>query len=62
MEIVPVIIGCLGGGVEQAGGAVTKLFEEEGKVIKIMRTMLQTVLMEGETIIRKVLSGVIQPE
>ena len=55
-------IGCLGGAVEKTGKVVTKLIEGERRVIKIVRKMQQIVLLEGETIIRKVLSELIQSE
>ena len=61
MEVVPVIIGCLGGGVEDATRAVRKTIGDDS-VIRIISTMQRTVLSEGETIIRKVLGGVVQPE
>ena len=41
---------------------VAKAIEGEGNVTRIVRTMQQAVLLEGETIIRKVLSGVLQSE
>ena len=62
VEVVPVIIGCLGGGVEDATRAVRKIIGDEDSVIRIITTMQRTVLSEGETIIRKVLGGVVQPE
>lgn len=62
VEVIPVIIGCMGGGVEKTSKAVAKVIEGERNVTRIVRTMQQTVLMEGETIIRKVLSGLVQSE
>ena len=62
VEVVPVIIGCLGGGGEDATRAVRKIIGDEDSVIKIISTMQQTVLSEGEKIIRKVLGAVVQPE
>lgn len=62
VEVVPVIIGCLGGGIEKATTAVKKIIGDEESVIGIISTMQRTVLFEGETIIRKVLGGVVQTE
>ena len=62
MKVVPVIIGCLGGGVEDATKAVRKIIGDEDGVIRIITTMQRMVLSEGGTIIRKVLGGVVQPE
>ena len=59
VEIVPVIIGCLGGGMTDLEKQVGKLIDEE-KVEEICRTMQTTVLLESETLMRKVISGVIQ--
>ena len=39
-----------------------KIIGDEDSVIRIINTMQQTVLSEGETIIRKVLGGAVQPE
>ena len=62
VEVVPVIIGCPGGGVEKTGKVVAKLTEGKRDVIRTVRTMQQTILLEGETIMGKVLSGIIQSE
>ena len=59
VEIVPVIIGCLGGGMTDLEKQVGKLIDEE-KVEEICRTMQTTVLLESETLMRKIISGVIQ--
>ena len=61
VEVVPVMIGCLGGGVENAGKLVEKLIEGKRNVIRTVRIMQQTVFL-GKTILRKVLSGIIQLE
>ena len=55
VEVVPVIIRCLGGDVERMGKVLAKLIKGERNVIRIVRTMQHTVLLEGETITRKVL-------
>ena len=60
MGVIPVITGCLGGGVEKTGNVVAKLIEGKRNVIRTVRTMQQTIFLEGETIIRKVLQGIIQ--
>ena len=62
MEVVPAIIGCLGGGVKNATRAVRKIIGDEESVTRIITTMQRTVLSEEETIIRKVLGRVAQPE
>ena len=62
VEVVPVIIGCLGGGVKDATRAVRKIIGDDDSVIRIISIMQWTVLSERETIIRKVLGGVVQAE
>ena len=52
MEVVPVIIGCQGVGGEDATRAVRKITGDEDRVIRIISTIQQTMLSEGETIIR----------
>lgn len=59
--IVPIAIGALGGGMKQAKVDVSKIFtEDKDKVEKTVCEMQKTILMDSETIIRKVLSGLIQ--
>ena len=57
VEVVPVIIGCLEGGVEDATRAWRKIIGDEDSMIRIISTMQRTVLFEG-----KVLGGMVQPE
>ena len=62
MEVAPAIIECLGGGVEKTGKVVAKLIKGDRNVIRTMRTIQHIVLLEGEPVIRRVLSGTIQSE
>ena len=62
VEVVPVMIGYLEGGVENATRAVRKIIGDEDSVIRIISTMQRTVLSEAETVIRKVLGRVVQPD
>ena len=59
VKVALVIIGCLGGGVEKTGKVVAKLMEGKRNVIRTVRAMQRTILLEGETIVREVLSGII---
>ena len=58
--VVPVIIGALGGGIRQVMNDLRKIFEKEDLLKKTVCEMQKTVLMDSETITRKVLSGLIQ--
>lgn len=49
-----------GGGEDKMGKVVAKLIVGERNATRIVRTTYYTVFLEGETVIRKVLSGVVQ--
>ena len=58
--VVPVVIGALGDGMEQAMKDIGKIFANEELVRKTAYEMQKTVLKGSETTTRKVLSGLIQ--
>ena len=58
--IVPLIIGALGGGMKQIMNDMAKIFENEELLKRTICEMQKTVLMDSETTLRKVLSGIIQ--
>ena len=60
--VVPIIIGCLGGGVDKTIREVRRIFENDELVKQIVGTMQKTVLMDSETTLRKIFSGLIQLE
>jgi hypothetical protein len=60
VEVIPVVVGCMGAGSEKLENQVKKLLRDPGQVRWTVKEMLKTVLWEGESIIRKVLSGVVQ--
>ena len=57
--VVPLVIGCLGGGIKQLTKGIKVLFKAED-VNSILSKMQKVVLWESETILRKVTSGLIQ--
>ena len=57
--IVPLVIGCLGGGMEKVMQNAVKVFPEKHSVQRMCWEMQKVVLSESESILRKVLSGVI---
>ena len=59
VTFVPVVIGCLGGGIKQLENDVRKIFGNEKQITPTVREMQKTVLWESESIIRKVLSGLL---
>ena len=64
ITIVPVVIGALGGGIKDAlrdvGSVFGERLERERLAEIIVAEMQNTVLMDIESIVRKVLSGLVQ--
>ena len=59
VKIIPVVIGCLGEGMKRLKDDVKELFKNEKELQWICRKMQKTVLWESETIMRKILSGLL---
>ena len=62
VEVVPLVLGCLGGGIGKLWKNVKKVIQTDTETERILKEMQKTVLMGSESVIRKVLSGVVQPE
>ena len=62
LNVIPVIIGALGGGMKALKNEFKKVFKDQGLVNKVAGEMQRTVLMGSESIIRRVMSGLIQTE
>ena len=60
--VVPLIIGALGGDMRQITKDMAKVCENGELLKRIVGEMQKTVLMDSETILRKVLSGLVQQE
>ena len=60
--VIPVVIGALSGGIKEEIHEVKKIFKQDDLSEKIAREMQRTILMDGETIIRKILSGLAQTD
>ena len=60
-KVIPIVIGCLGGGMKELKTDMQKIFEYENEkeLYTTMREMQKTVLWESESMIRKVLSGLL---
>ena len=59
VTVVPLVIGCLGGGIKQLTKDIKVLFKPED-VNSILNEMQKVDLWESEIILRKVTSGLIQ--
>ena len=58
--VIPVVIGALGGGIKEAIHEVNKIFKKDDLCKRIVGETQRTILMDGETITRKILSGPVQ--
>ena len=59
---MPVVIGALGGGMKHAMKEITKLLKNQELVVKTAAEMQKVILMDSETLLRKVLSGLVQSD
>ena len=66
VEIIPIVIGCLGGGMKQVESQVQKMDKgarsHDKGARRICNEMLKIVLFESESMLRKTLSGIIPKE
>ena len=60
VEIIPLVIGCLEGGINKLQQQMEKLIRHEKEDKQVVRNMQKRVLMESETLLRKLLSKVIR--
>ena len=57
--IIPIVIGCLGGSMRRVTNQIGRLTLDKKKTRAILNEMVKTVLLESESITRKVLSELI---
>ena len=62
VEIIRIVIGCLGGGMKQVECQVKKIIKDEGGARLTCNEMLKVVLFESESMLRKTLTGIIQKD
>ena len=60
--VVPFVVRALGGGIKALRFDLKKIFENNELLGEIIAMMQRTVLMDSESIIRRVISGLIQGE
>ena len=58
--VLPVVIGALGGGIKTLRKDLKKVFHNNELLDEVVGTMQKTLLMDSESIIRRVMSGLIQ--
>ena len=57
--MIPMIIGALGGGMKALKNELKKVFKDQGLINNVAGEMQRTVLMDSESIIRRVMFGLI---
>ena len=60
--VIPVVIGVLGGGIKITIYEVKKIFKQDDLSKEIVGEMQRTILMDGEIIIHKILSGLVETD
>ena len=60
VKVIPLVVGSLGGGLNAIQKNIENILTEKTAAVKIVKEMQKTALMESESIVRKVVSGVIQ--
>ena len=60
--VVPVVVGALGGGIKALKVDLKKIFDNNELLDEVVAMMLKTILMDSESIVRRVMSGLIQGE
>ena len=58
--ILSVIIGAFGGGMKKTMNELTKLLTKQELVVKTATEMQKTILMNSETLLRKVFFGLVE--
>ena len=56
---IPLVIGCFGGEMKQLKKDIRGMFDDEKDLHRICREMQKTVLRKSETIMRKIISGLL---
>ena len=62
VEVIPMVIGRLGGGINKLQPQIDKLIRHEKEAKWVVRNMQKIVLMESQTLLRKVASKVVQED
>ena len=60
--MVPVVVGAFGGGIKVLKVDLKKIFDNNKQLDEVVAVMQKTVLMDSESIFRRVMSGLIQGE
>ena len=62
VRVLPFVISLLSGGIKETVKELENIFETSDLCRKVVAKMQKTILMDNETIIRKVLSGRVQSD
>ena len=59
VEIIPLLVGRLGGGIGRLLKNVFRVIGDQIKIERIVKEMQKVVLTESETIMRRILAGIV---
>ena len=60
VTVIPVVIGALCGAIKKTIGELSRLITKRNVVLRTVSEMQKTILMDSESTIRKVMSGLVQ--
>ena len=60
VTVIPVVTGALGGGIKKTISELSRLITKQDVVLRTVSEMQKIILMDSESIIRKVMSGLVQ--
>ena len=60
VTVIPAVIGALDGGIKKTISELSRLITKRDVVLRTVSEMQKTILMDSESIIRKVMSGLVQ--
>ena len=60
VTVIPVVVGALGGGIKKTISELSRLITKRDVALRTVSEMQKTILMDSESVIRKVMSGLFQ--
>ena len=62
VRVVPLVISAFGGGIKEILKELENMFEKDDLCERVVAEIQKTILMDSDTVIRKVLSGLAQSD
>ena len=60
VTVIPIVIGAFSGGIKKTISGLSRLITKRDVVLRTVSEMQKTILMDSESITRKVMSGLVQ--